>query len=274
MNRRKTGKRVLIAQVSQWKECHFRSKVGRINNSERELLMRAKTSRKDIYSVLGKSVAQRVAMTTAVGACVGVAWWLLFGGGIKFVSAWFGWAWTPSDPARRLWLAVMLSIYFVRLLFTQFLFLKRAVNWSEASMIASWVLCIYLLLAIAGGTNPASLGAAAAAGAILFALGSWMNSSAEYARHAWKQHPENRGRLYTLGLFRYSRHPNYLGDLISFSGLCLVAGRWVTIVIPSIMLAGFVFANIPMLDSHLRNHYGSAFDEYAARTRKLIPFVY
>jgi protein-S-isoprenylcysteine O-methyltransferase Ste14 len=47
-----------------------------------------------------------------------------------------------------------------------------------------------------------------------------------------------------------------------------------TIVIPSIMLAGFVFANIPMLDSHLHNHYGAAFDEYAARTSKLIPFVY
>lgn len=68
--------------------------------------------------------------------------------------------------------------------------------------------------------------------------------------------------------------PNYLGDLISFSGLCLVSGRWVTIVIPSIMLARFVFANILMLNSHLRDHYGAAFDEYAARTSKLIPFVY
>jgi len=47
-----------------------------------------------------------------------------------------------------------------------------------------------------------------------------------------------------------------------------------TIVIPSIMLAGFAFANIPMLDSHLHDHYGAAFDEYEARTSKLIPFVY
>ncbi|MGC1783473.1 MAG: hypothetical protein WA708_13195 [Acidobacteriaceae bacterium] len=47
-----------------------------------------------------------------------------------------------------------------------------------------------------------------------------------------------------------------------------------TIVIPSIMLAGVVFANIPVLYSHLHDHYGAAFDEYAARTSKLIPFVY
>jgi protein-S-isoprenylcysteine O-methyltransferase Ste14 len=29
-----------------------------------------------------------------------------------------------------------------------------------------------------------------------------------------------------------------------------------------------------MLDAHLHDHYGAAFDEYAERTRKLIPFVY
>jgi protein-S-isoprenylcysteine O-methyltransferase Ste14 len=241
---------------------------------ERGLRMHEKNVRKDIYAVLGKSIAQRAAMATAVGTFVGVAWWMLFGGGIGAVGRWFGWAWTPGDTTRRLCLAVMLSAYFVRLLFTQFVFLKRAVGWAEVSFVVPWVLCIYLLFAIAGGTNPSPTGVPSTIGAVVFVCGSWMNSYAEYARHAWKRHPENRGRLYTLGLFRYSRHPNYLGDLVSFSGLCLIAGRWVTIAIPLIMLAGFVFANIPMLDSHLHDHYGRAFDEYAARTRKLIPFVY
>lgn len=236
--------------------------------------MNRKDSRNDLYATYGSSVAQRVVMTIAVGASVGLAWWLLFDGGIRFVGAGFGRSWTPGDGARRLFLAVMLSIYFIRLLLTWFVFLTRAAGWSEASMIVPWVLCIYLLLAIAGGRNSAPFGAVAGAGAVLFVLGSWMNSYSEYARHVWKRQPENCGHLYTLGLFRYSRHPNYLGDLISFSGLCLVSGRWMTIVIPSIMLAGFVFANIPMLDSHLHDHYGAAFDEYAARTRKLIPFVY
>ncbi|MGH9454843.1 MAG: methyltransferase family protein, partial [Terriglobia bacterium] len=117
-------------------------------------------------------------------------------------------------------------------------------------------------------------GAAGVMGVVLFVVGSWMNSRAEYARHVWKQRSENTGKLYTQWLFRYSRHPNYLGDLISFSGLCLISGEWLTAVIPVLMLAGFVFVNIPALDSHLRDHYGPAFDEYARRTRKLIPFVY
>ena len=213
--------------------------------------------------------------------CHGTGGWRVCGtgvvvvtGGIGFVGDWLGKSWTLGDEARRICLAGMLTVYFVRLLFTQFVFLKRAVGWSEVGMIAPWVLCIYLLLAIAGGRNPSPFGVVAAIGAVLFVCGSWMNTYAEYARYLWKRQPQNHGCLYTLGLFRYSRHPNYLGDLISFSGLCLVSGRWITIVIPSIMLAGFVFANIPILDLHLHDHYGAAFDEYAARTSKLIPFVY
>jgi protein-S-isoprenylcysteine O-methyltransferase Ste14 len=235
--------------------------------------MKMEKSRTDLYAAYGNSVAQRVAMAMAVGACVGLTWWLLLGG-IGFVGAWLGRSWTLGDAARYLCLAVMLTVYFVRLLLTQFVFLKRAVGWREVLMIVPWVLCIYLLLALEGGTNPAPFGVVAGVGAVLFVLGSWMNSYAEYARNIWKRRPENRGRLYTLGLFRYSRHPNYLGDLISFSGLCLVSGRWITMIIPAIMLAGFVFANIPMLDSHLHDHYGATFDEYAERTSKLIPFVY
>lgn len=96
----------------------------------------------------------------------------------------------------------------------------------------------------------------------------------EFARHVWKQRPENRGRLYTERLFRYPRHPNYLGDLISFSGICFISGAWVTAVIPILMFAGFVFVNVPLLDSHLHDRYGTAFDQYARQTKKLIPFVY
>ncbi len=219
-------------------------------------------------------MAQRAFLTLVIGLCVAVAWWLLLGGGIPAIGTSVGHTWRLGDEKRRLCLVVALSVYFVRLLFTQFAFLQRALKWSEAALIATWVLCIYLLLCLTAGTNPIPLGAAGAIGVLLFLLGSWINSYAEYARHRWKQIPENHGRLYTLGLFRYSRHPNYLGDLISFSGLCFIAGRWITVIVPLIMLGGFVFANIPMLDAHLHDHYGTMFDDYAERTRKLIPFVY
>ena len=227
-----------------------------------------------MYEVRGGSRPQRIVLAALAGLCVALARWMLAGGGLVILGGRLGWRWQAGNPVRRILLGAGFSIYYVRILFTEFVFLRRGVGWSEVFSIALWLLIIVLLLSIGGGTNPATVGTAGGVGIMLFVAGSWMNSYAEYARHIWKQRPENRGQLYTGGLFRYSRHPNYLGDLISFSGLCLISGAWVTAVIPLLMLAGFVFFNIPVLDSHLHDHYGSAFDAYARRTRKLIPFVY
>ena len=227
-----------------------------------------------MYGLTNPSIPRRATLAVLLGVCVALAWWLLFGGGIGIVGAWFGWRWVAGTLSRRACLAAAFSIYFVRVLFTEFVFLTRGVSWAEVFTIAPWVFCIYVLLALAGGMNPAPFGAIGLAGVVFFVVGSWMNSYAECQRHAWKQRPGNRGKLYTEGLFRYTRHPNYLGDLVSFSGFCLLTGRWFTAAVPVLMLAGFVFVNIPVLDAHLKEHYGAAFDEYARGARKLIPFVY
>jgi steroid 5-alpha reductase family enzyme len=203
-----------------------------------------------------------------------MALWILSGGTGATAGGRFGLALQSGNEARTLCLAVALTIYFVRLLFTQFVFLKRAMTWREAVMIGPWIFILYLAFSMACATNPAPPNVMSVVGAALFLIGSWMNTYSEYARYRWKQRPKNHDKLYTLGLFRYTRHPNYLGDLLSFTGLALITGRWLTLIIPLIMLGGFVFVNIPMLDSHLHDRYGYAFAEYARQTRKLIPFVY
>ncbi len=192
-----------------------------------------------MYELRDPSRAQRLTLAGLAGVSLMLAWWLLLGPGLKIAGTWFGWIGKPGDEIRRICLAAGFSIYYIRILFTEFVFLKRGVSWSEVFTIAPWLLCIVALLATTGGTNPAPLGWVVAVGSVLFVVGSWMNSYAEYARHVWKLRPENRGQLYTLGLFRYSRHPNYFGDLLSFSGLCLVSGAWITSVVPILMLMGF-----------------------------------
>lgn len=229
---------------------------------------------RSMYEVRGACVAQRVVLALMVGFVVALGVWLLVGRGILVAEGWLGLEIQMGGHARRICLAVGFVIYFVRILFTEFVFLKRGVSWSEVFTIGPWLLAIVLVVGVEGARNGGAFGVAAWCGAVLFAVGSWMNSYAEYARHVWKARPENRGKLYTGGLFRISRHPNYLGDLLSFSGLCLIAGEWLTAAIPVVMLAGFVLVNIPVLDAHLREHYGSSFDEYARRTPKLIPYVY
>ena len=229
---------------------------------------------RSMYELTGASVAQRMALAAIAAILVLFAWWLLAAQGLGTLSGWLGWNLDKGDAARRILLASGFSIYYIRILFTEFVFLKRGVGWNEIFSIAPWLLVIILLLGFEGGTNGNALGVATWLGLVCFLLGSWMNSYAEYERHVWKRRPENHGRLYTGGLFRYTRHPNYFGDLISFSGLCLISGKWITVIIPLLMLAGFVFVNIPVLDAHLHDHYGRDFEDYARRTRKLIPFVY
>lgn len=242
--------------------------------AERKGDMDTREYERKMYGVTARSMPQRVTLAVSAGLWVALAWWLLAGNGLVALHQWVHSIGPAGNATRRLCLAACFSIYFVRILFTEFLFLKRGVSWNEVLSIIPWLLIIVLLLGIAGGTNSAPFAAAAYGGVILFVLGSWMNSYAEYQRHKWKQRPENRGRLFTGGLFRFSRHPNYFGDLISFSGLCLISGAWSTVLIPVIMLAGFVFVNIPVLDAHLLDHYGTDFAEYAQRTRKLIPYIY
>jgi protein-S-isoprenylcysteine O-methyltransferase Ste14 len=233
-----------------------------------------KETQPGVYDYHARSLPQRTFLTIAVALCTALAWWMLLGSGLHTIGAWFGQTWHQENTPRSITLAAALTIYSLRLLLTQFVFLKRGMRWSEAFAIAPWLLFIYLWLSIEAARNAAPFASAAYLGVALFLIGSWMNTWSEHQRNAWKQHPKNRGHLYTGGLFRYTRHPNYFGDVLSFSGLCLITGRSITAAIPAFMLIGFIFANIPVLDAHLQKHYGDEFAHYAARTRKLIPFIY
>lgn len=231
-------------------------------------------SRNGIYQANSASMVQRFALALLALLWVGIVWWMLFAHGLQDLGQLVGRVWHPGNFLRNVCIAVALSIYYVRLLFTWFLFLKRGISCREVSAVAAWLLCIYLVIAIEGGTNDAPFGFGGLLGVALFCAGSWLNTYAEYRRYDWKQHPDHHGLLYTGGPFHYARHPNYLGDLLAYTGLYLLAGSLATIFIPLITAAGFVFVNIPALDAHLHQRYGNAFDDYAGRTSKLIPFMY
>lgn len=153
--------------------------------------------------------------------------------------------------------------------------LERKIGWGEAAVVAAWVAFIDILFAFLGGTNPKSPSPVVTATAlIIYAAGSILNTGSELQRKWWKQHPMNKGRLYTEGLFRYAVHINYFGDELLFTGYALLTGIAWALLVPVVMAAGFVFFNIPQLDQHLRDHYGSDFEGYARRTKKFLPFLY
>lgn len=180
-----------------------------------------------------------------------------------------------AEGLRVSLLIALAVIYLVRLFVTEYVMVRRDFPWAEALAVGPWVVICQLTMAWTGGHNDAAVGVIAWAGVALYAAGSWLNTSSEAARKRWiAADPAHRRQVYTGHAFRYTRHPNYLGDSLLFTGFAMVAGSWWAALIPVIMTAMFVFMHIPRLDAHMAATRGQAWADYAARTRKLVPWVY
>ena len=108
----------------------------------------------------------------------------------------------------------------------------------------------------------------------IFIAGSFINTYSELQRHFWKQRPQNKGKLYTEGLFGYAMHINYFGDLLWVSACAIITRNPYGIAIPVFLFCFFVFYNIPMLDAYLAKKYKNQFFAYQQNTKRFIPFVY
>ena len=152
--------------------------------------------------------------------------------------------------------------------------LKRAIPWEE-SFSVPFAFALYFVgfsLFILPTSMPVDY--IDGFGVILFIFGSFLNTGGEILRNKWKKIPENKGKIYTKGFFRYSRHINYFGDLLWVSAYAIITRNWYSVSIPILLFCLFAFYNAPMLDRYLKERYGKDYDAYAAKTKMLIPFIY
>ena len=206
-----------------------------------------------------RSNGPRLAMTGAHVAGVAVAAFFLARDGLT---------------ARDTLLLACGLVYLGRLLLTSFYTLRRAVGWAEAAQVGPFLLLVQAALGFLGSRALAPLRAIDWAAVVLYVVGSYLNTASEWQRKRWKTRPENKGRLYTEGLFALSMHVNYFGDTVLFTGFALLTTSPWALLVPAVMTVGFVFLHIPMLDRYLATRYGEAFEAWARRTKKFVPFVY
>ncbi|XVU28303.1 DUF1295 domain-containing protein [Actinoplanes sp. CA-054009] len=83
--------------------------------------------------------------------------------------------------------------------------------------------------------------------------------------------PGNRGKVLDRGLWRWSRHPNYLGEILFWVAMWLFAPEpWWTLAGPVVMVLLFVFVSVPLMDRRsLGRRPGYA--DYMRRTPALLP---
>ena len=91
--------------------------------------------------------------------------------------------------------------------------------------------------------------------------------------HGGEYQVKNSQELVTTGIYRYIRHPIYLGVILAYVGGQIVAGSYLSIV----FLVLFMYSSIVQAKKEeklLLQHFGQEYEHYMRKTKMLIPFVY
>lgn len=136
---------------------------------------------------------------------------------------------------------------------------------------------VVALPAMLGQTGNANApGPLALGGAVLAIFGIAFESIGDWQLVRFRKDPANRGRVLETGLWRYTRHPNYFGDVCVWWGLYAIAaetpfGVW---TFPAPLLVTMLLtrvSGVPLLEYQLKkNRPGYA--AYIARTSGFIPW--
>jgi len=81
-------------------------------------------------------------------------------------------------------------------------------------------------------------------------------------------------KLKTDGIFRKVRHPSYSGSLLSFLGLGLTLGNWISSLIVFVpVLIAFLY-RINIEEKVLTKNFQEEYLNYKKRSKKLIPYLF
>lgn len=121
-------------------------------------------------------------------------------------------------------------------------------------------------------------------GSIMFVVGLAVEAMADNDKFAFRQDPANRGKWCEVGLWRFSRHPNYFGEILLWWGIFVIstaelsarAWGWGAVASPLFTMAILLFfSGMPLGEKSNDKKYGanpgSDYWEYKRRTSILIP---
>jgi protein-S-isoprenylcysteine O-methyltransferase Ste14 len=81
-------------------------------------------------------------------------------------------------------------------------------------------------------------------------------------------------KVVMTGLYRYVRHPAYLGSLLSFLGLAISFSNWLAALVTFLPITGAFIYRIKVEEKALDDFFGEAYRRYCSSTKRLIPGVF
>lgn len=200
---------------------------------------------------------------------------------------------TRPNDTRSLVLAILVGVWALRL--GTFLFRRiRAdgtdgrfdqIKTSASRFFVAWTLqglWVFLTLCAALAamtqTTRSSWGALDWVGLAIWVAGFAIEVVADRQKSAFRRdHP---GRYIDTGLWAWSRHPNYFGEIVLWVGIAVIAAstlhgwQWITLISPIfVTLLLTQISGIPLLEKRADERWGdhAAYRAYKARTSVLIP---
>lgn len=113
-------------------------------------------------------------------------------------------------------------------------------------------------------------------GLFLWSFGFLFETVGDLQMQRFKRDPQNKGKIFQQGLWRYTRHPNYFGEATMWWGIALIAsnvsGGWLAFLSPILLtLLLLRVSGVPMLEKKYADD--PEFQEYTRRTSCFIPWV-
>jgi len=200
---------------------------------------------------------------------------------------------TGFADMRSIILGILIGVWAVRL--GSFLFRRirsdgsdgrfDEIKTSASRFLVAWTLqglWVFLTLCAALAaitmTAPSDLGLLDGIGLSIWVIGFALEVIADRQKSEFRR--QNPGRYIDTGLWAWSRHPNYFGEIVLWTGIAVMASstlrgwQWVTLVSPLfVTLLLTRVSGIPLLEKRADDRWGDdeGYRAYKARTPVLIP---
>jgi steroid 5-alpha reductase family enzyme len=193
---------------------------------------------------------------------------------VSFTAASLG----PALDGRAVLLLVLVAIWAARLGAFLFLRVMRAgqdsrfdeikasfprflLAWTLQGLWVAFTLAAALVALTALARRP--LGWWALAGSVIWAAGFTIEAVADNQKRRFRADPRNHGRFIRTGLWAWSRHPNYLGEIVLWIGIAVIAlpvfrgWQWVALASPLfVTLLLLKVSGLPPLERRADERWG------------------
>jgi steroid 5-alpha reductase family enzyme len=137
-----------------------------------------------------------------------------------------------------------------------------------------FMLLISLPILIVGSATIGSFNAFTVIGLIMWMIGFAFEAIGDYQLSVFLKNRKNNAEIMQTGLWRYTRHPNYFGEVLLWWGIFVITlpiskCLWGIISPLTITLLLLHVSGIPMLEAKYKDH--EQFQDYKRRTNAFFP---